>query len=108
MVIATSIATTPMRAPEVTDGGIVPRRRGQDPARSVDGAALRPVRSMWCATPTREAHLKRHNRELAQHYRAAGRARDDASWTHEVDARCSVRPRDGLRAALARLGFDFR
>jgi len=55
----------------------------------------------------RDEALARYDRALAQHYRASGRETDDASWTREVDAKFSVRPRDGLRAALARLGFDF-
>jgi nitroreductase len=48
-----------------------------------------------------------YDRELAAHYRASGRDTSDQSWSHEVDSKFSVRPRDGLRAALARLGFDF-
>lgn len=45
---------------------------------------------------------------LAQHYRSTGRDTNDASWTHEIDTKFSTRPRDGLRGALSRLGFDFR
>ena len=52
--------------------------------------------------------IEAYDRELARHYRASGRETHDDSWTHEVDTKFSVRPRDGLRAALARLGFDFR
>lgn len=55
----------------------------------------------------REDALARYDRELAAHYRASGRETGDDSWTREVDAKFSPRPRDGLRAALARLGFDF-
>jgi len=54
-----------------------------------------------------EEALTRYDRALAAHYRAGGRETHDDSWTREVDAKFSVRPRDGLRAALARLGFDF-
>ena len=55
----------------------------------------------------RDEAIARYDRELAAHYRASGRETDDDSWSHEVDAKFSVRPRDGLRAALARMGFDF-
>jgi len=53
------------------------------------------------------ACVARYDRELAAHYRASGRDTNDDSWSHEVDSKFSVRPRDGLRAALASLGFDF-
>ena len=55
----------------------------------------------------REQALARYDAALAAHYRGSGRETRDDSWTHEVDAKFSVRPRDGLRAALARMGFDF-
>jgi nitroreductase len=55
----------------------------------------------------REQSLARYDAALAAHYRGNGRETADDSWTHEVDAKFSVRPRDGLRAALARMGFDF-
>lgn len=51
--------------------------------------------------------VERYDSELAAHYRNAGRLTNDDSWTREVSTKFSVRPRDGLRAALARLGFDF-
>jgi hypothetical protein len=123
MVIATSIATTPMRAPEVTDDGIVPPSPGTASGAKCRWCGTAPGafnvnQSLACAIPThtavavakdpREAYLKRDNHELVQHHRAAARASDPAAWTHEVDAGFSMRPRDGLRAALARLGFDFR
>lgn len=51
--------------------------------------------------------VERYDQELAAHYRSDGRDTHDDSWSHEVDSKFSVRPRDGLRAALGRLGFDF-
>lgn len=46
--------------------------------------------------------------ELAAHYRATGRKTSDDSWSHDVDAKFSVKPRDTLRRQLAMRGFDFR
>ncbi len=48
-----------------------------------------------------------YDAELARHYRSDDRATTDDSWSHDVAAKASQRPRDGLRAALARMGFDF-
>jgi nitroreductase len=55
-----------------------------------------------------EAIVEAYDDALARHYRDTGRTTHDESWTREIDAKFSVRPRDGLRASLARLGFDFR
>ena len=54
------------------------------------------------------AALEPYDAALAEHYRASGRETTDDSWTHDVAAKFAARPRDGLRAALARMGFDFR
>ena len=54
------------------------------------------------------AALEPYDTALAEHYRASGRETSDDSWTHDVAAKFAARPRDGLRAALARMGFDFR
>lgn len=45
--------------------------------------------------------------ELKSHYDSIGKESHPHSWTHEVDAKFSPRPRDGLRAALKARGFDF-
>ncbi len=63
-------------------------------------------RERYDADKTRD-HVVAYDRELARHYRDAGRTTSDDSWTREVAAKFSVRPRDGLRAALRRMGFDF-
>ena len=52
--------------------------------------------------------LDAYDADLAGHYRAEGRETADASWTGEVATKFAARPRDGLRGALSRLGFDFR
>jgi nitroreductase len=51
--------------------------------------------------------VERYDAALRAHYVAAGRTTNDNSWTHEVNAKMSAKPRQGLRAALARMGFDF-
>lgn len=48
-----------------------------------------------------------YDAELASHYRADGRQTTDDSWSHDVDAKFSARPRDTLRQTLKDLGFDF-
>lgn len=48
-----------------------------------------------------------YDSELARHYRDAGRQTADNSWSNDVSSKFSTRPRDGLRAALRRMGFDF-
>ena len=45
--------------------------------------------------------------DLADHYRSQGRHTTDDSWTRDVDAKFSVRPRDTLRQTLKDMGFDF-
>ena len=54
-----------------------------------------------------ESGVEDYDRALAEHYRGDGRAAEDAAWTHGIDERFSRRPRDTLRASLARMGFDF-
>lgn len=51
--------------------------------------------------------LDEYDRELADHYRRTGKSTTDDSWTHEVSAKFSARPREALRQALRDLGFDF-
>ena len=48
-----------------------------------------------------------YDEALASHYRGDARTTTDDSWSHDIDAKFSQRPRDGLRDALKRLGFDF-
>ncbi|MDP4795701.1 MAG: NADPH-dependent oxidoreductase [Rhodospirillales bacterium] len=48
-----------------------------------------------------------YNAELKDHYVSVGKETSDDSWTNEVVAKFSTRPRDGLRAALKARGFDF-
>jgi len=45
--------------------------------------------------------------DLKSHYDSIGKESHAQSWTHDVDAKFSTRPRDGLRAALKARGFDF-
>ena len=49
-----------------------------------------------------------YDQALAQHYESVGKQTTPDSWSHEVDAKFHVQPREGLRAALAELGFNFR
>jgi len=51
--------------------------------------------------------LDPYDADLKAHYDAIGKETTEASWTDEVDAKFSTRPRDGLRAALKARGFDF-
>jgi FMN reductase (NADPH) len=51
--------------------------------------------------------VARYDAELAAHYRATGRRTTDDSWSHDVDAKFSVRPREALRQQLKERGFDF-
>lgn len=53
------------------------------------------------------AALDPYDAQLKAHYDAIGKETTPASWTDEVDAKFSTRPRDGLRAALKARGFDF-
>ena len=54
-----------------------------------------------------QAWVDAYDASLAQHYRSEGRATTDDSWTHDVDAKFSSRPREVLREHLKELGFDF-
>ena len=49
-----------------------------------------------------------YDQALAKHYESVGKQTTPDSWSHEVDAKFHVQPREGLRAALAELGFNFR
>jgi FMN reductase (NADPH) len=51
--------------------------------------------------------INAYDRELADHYRQGGRETTDNSWSHDVSSKFGARPRDRLRSALARMGFDF-
>ena len=53
------------------------------------------------------ADVAAYDAELAQHYRSERRNTTDDSWSHDVASKFGPRPRDGLRATLARMGFDF-
>lgn len=48
-----------------------------------------------------------YDADLKAHYDKIGKATTDDSWSHDVDAKFSKRPRSGLRQALKNLGFDF-
>ncbi len=48
-----------------------------------------------------------YDAELKSHYDSIGKETNANSWTHDVDAKFASRPRDGLRAALKKRGFDF-
>jgi len=52
--------------------------------------------------------LAAYDDELAAHYTGTGRATTPDSWSHDVDKKFHVQPREKLRAALKSLGFDFR
>ena len=45
---------------------------------------------------------------LAAHYDSVGKQTTRDSWSNEVDTKFSTQPREGLRAALAARGFNFR
>lgn len=53
------------------------------------------------------AALDPYDAALKAHYDAIGKATTADSWTHEVDAKFAIRPRDGLRRQLKARGFDF-
>ncbi|MEX0695148.1 MAG: NADPH-dependent oxidoreductase [Rhodospirillales bacterium] len=80
-------AETPKQKPRMPVSGIVHRDR-------YDAEAALAV-------------IDPYDAELKAHYDSIGKESDPASWTHEVDAKFSTRPRDGLRAALKARGFDF-
>lgn len=48
-----------------------------------------------------------YNVDLKNHYDSVGKESHPHSWTHEVDAKFSSRPRNDLRTALKARGFDF-
>ncbi|MEK9672457.1 MAG: NADPH-dependent oxidoreductase [Rhodospirillaceae bacterium] len=49
-----------------------------------------------------------YDAELKAHYDSIGKQSTDDSWSHDVDAKFSKRPRQGLREALRKRGFDFK
>lgn len=49
-----------------------------------------------------------YNAELKAHYESVGKPTADDSWSADVDKKYAQRPRDHLRAALKKRGFDFR
>ena len=51
--------------------------------------------------------VDRYDSALAQHYEGQGRATTSNSWTYDVDKKFSGGIRQGLRAQLKELGFDF-
>jgi len=51
--------------------------------------------------------LADYDRELAAHYHTINKPTTDKSWTDEITKKFNPQPRDGLRAALGQLGFDF-
>lgn len=53
------------------------------------------------------AAIDPYDADLRAHYEAIGKETTPASWSDEIDAKFSTRPRDGLRAALKTRGFDF-
>lgn len=55
-----------------------------------------------------ERDLATYDSDLAAHYTDSGRATTQDSWSHDVDNKFHVQPREKLRAALKSLGFDFR
>jgi len=59
-------------------------------------------------TDNLEKELAAYDTDLAAHYTESGRATTPDSWSHDVDAKFHVQPREKLRAALESLGFDFR
>lgn len=55
-----------------------------------------------------QAAIDSYDADLKQHYDAIGKPTTDDSWTHDVAKKVGAKQRDGLRAALKNLGFDFR
>ena len=49
-----------------------------------------------------------YNDQLREHYESIGKTTDKESWSADVDKKYAQRPRDHLRDALKRRGFDFR
>ena len=54
------------------------------------------------------AAVPAYNAELRAHYQSIGKPTDEESWSADVDKKYAERPRDHLRAALRKRGFDFR
>lgn len=55
-----------------------------------------------------DKELAAYDAALAAHYTDTGKATTPDSWSHDVDNKFHVQPREKLRAALKSLGFDFR
>ncbi len=49
-----------------------------------------------------------YNDQLREHYESIGKTTDKESWSADVDKKYAQRPRDHLRDALKKRGFDFR
>lgn len=49
-----------------------------------------------------------YNAALKAHYDAIGKPTTEESWSADVDKKFSLKPRDHLRGALKKRGFDFR
>ena len=49
-----------------------------------------------------------YDADLAVHYNAIGKATTPDSWTHDMNKKFEVQPRENLRRELKELGFDFR
>lgn len=49
-----------------------------------------------------------YDAQLAAHYESVGKATTPDSWSHDVDKKFAVRPREKLRAQLEERGFHFR
>lgn len=80
-------AETPKQKPRMPISGIVHHER-YDVGQSL--AAIDP-----------------YDDDLKDHYDAIGKESHPNSWTHEIDKKFSPRPRNELRAALKKRGFDF-
>lgn len=53
------------------------------------------------------AAIDPYDAELRDHYMSIGKETTEDSWSHEIDAKFSKRPRDFLREALKKRGYDF-
>jgi nitroreductase len=49
-----------------------------------------------------------YDADLAAHYNAVGKETTPDSWSHDVNKKFKVQPREKLRQELKQLGFDFR
>jgi len=54
------------------------------------------------------ASIPAYDPELRAHYDAIGKTTTPDSWSHDMDKKFTPQIREGLRAALKDLGFDFR